>query len=185
MAWTEERIIELKQLWAEGQSASKIAEKLGGVTRNAVIGKIHRLGLSNRVDSQDKPAVTKKRGRPSKPKDAEGSISKIAEANKKAVTESNFGNTNIPDGLEDNSDLSNSNHATAETLANVLELEKKSKKLTLMELTERTCKWPIGDPATENFWFCGHPSEQGRPYCSTHIGIAFQPMSVKRERKSK
>ena len=58
MAWTEERIIELKQLWAEGQSASKIAEKLGGVTRNAVIGKIHRLGLSNRVDSQDKPAVT-------------------------------------------------------------------------------------------------------------------------------
>ena len=60
MAWTEERIIELKQLWAEGQSASKIAEKLGGVTRNAVIGKIHRLGLSNRVDSQDKPAVTRK-----------------------------------------------------------------------------------------------------------------------------
>ena len=87
--------------------------------------------------------------------------------------------------MEDNSDLSNSNHATAETLANVLELEKKSKKLTLMELTERTCKWPIGDPATENFWFCGHPSEQGKPYCPTHISIAFQPMSVKRERKSK
>ena len=71
------------------------------------------------------------------------------------------------------------------TLANVAELEENAKKLNLMELTERTCKWPIGDPATENFWFCGHPSEQGKPYCSTHVSIAFQPISLKRERKAK
>ena len=54
-----------------------------------------------------------------------------------------------------------------------------------MELTERTCKWPIGDPATEEFWFCGHIAEQGKPYCETHIEIAFQPVTSRRERRSR
>ena len=72
-----------------------------------------------------------------------------------------------------------------ETLENVKSIEKKSKKLSLMELTERTCKWPIGDPATETFWFCGHPAEQGKPYCETHIEIAFQPVAARRDRKSR
>jgi hypothetical protein len=57
------------------------------------------------------------------------------------------------------------------------------KKLTLMELTERTCKWPIGDPATEDFWFCGLPSVAGKPYCEAHVGVAFQPMSARRDRR--
>ena len=55
--------------------------------------------------------------------------------------------------------------------------------LNLLELTEKTCKWPIGDPATSEFWFCGHPSEQGKPYCETHISIAFQPITTRREKK--
>ena len=84
------------------------------------------------------------------------------------------------DGLE-----GDKNKLPEATLANIVELEENAKKLNLMELTERTCKWPIGDPATENFWFCGHPSEQGKPYCSTHVSIAFQPISLKRERKAK
>ena len=62
-------------------------------------------------------------------------------------------------------------------------LEKRAKKLTLMELTERTCKWPIGDPATEDFWFCGLPSVAGKPYCEAHVGVAFQPMSARRDRR--
>ena len=70
-------------------------------------------------------------------------------------------------------------------LANMIELEKRAKKLNLMELTERTCKWPIGDPATENFWFCGHQAENGKPYCTTHVAIAFQPVSTRRERKQR
>ena len=49
MAWTDERVEQLKKLWAEGLSASQIAGRLGGVTRNAVIGKVHRLGLSGRA----------------------------------------------------------------------------------------------------------------------------------------
>ncbi|MEO8245302.1 MAG: GcrA family cell cycle regulator, partial [bacterium] len=70
-----------------------------------------------------------------------------------------------------------------EALASVREVEKRAKKLTLMELTERTCKWPIGDPATEDFWFCGLPSVSGKPYCEAHVGVAFQPMSARRDRR--
>ena len=70
-----------------------------------------------------------------------------------------------------------------EALASVREVEKRAKKLTLMELTERTCKWPIGDPATEDFWFCGLPSVPGKPYCEAHVGVAFQPMSARRDRR--
>jgi GcrA cell cycle regulator len=75
------------------------------------------------------------------------------------------------------------NEISPEALASVREVEKKAKKISLMELTERTCKWPIGDPATEDFWFCGLPSTPGKPYCEAHIGVAFQPMSARRDRR--
>ena len=64
------------------------------------------------------------------------------------------------------------------------EVEKRARRLTLMELTERTCKWPIGDPATDDFWFCGLPTAAGKPYCETHVAVAFQPMSARRDRRS-
>jgi GcrA cell cycle regulator len=70
-----------------------------------------------------------------------------------------------------------------EALASVREIEKKARRLTLMELTERTCKWPIGDPATEDFWFCGLAAQAGKPYCEAHVGVAFQPMSSRRDRR--
>ncbi|MCX8508287.1 MAG: GcrA cell cycle regulator, partial [Rhodobacteraceae bacterium] len=70
-----------------------------------------------------------------------------------------------------------------EALASVREVEKKARKIPLMELTERTCKWPIGDPATPDFWFCGLPSQAGKPYCEAHVGVAFQPMSARRDRR--
>ncbi|MBL3568201.1 GcrA cell cycle regulator, partial [Rhodovulum visakhapatnamense] len=75
------------------------------------------------------------------------------------------------------------NEISPEALASVREVEKTAKRLTLMELTERTCKWPIGDPATDDFWFCGLPVQQGKPYCEAHVGVAFQPMSARRDRK--
>jgi len=75
------------------------------------------------------------------------------------------------------------NEISPEALAKVNEIEKSAKKLGLMELTERTCKWPIGDPATPDFWFCGLPSQQGKPYCEAHVGVAFQPMSSRRDRR--
>ena len=182
MAWTDERIKQLRQLWSEGQSASKIAEKLGGVTRNAVIGKIHRLGLSNRSENSEKKIITKKRGRPAKVKNTNNFQKQVDNNKNKDFSQINsdkFDDLHL-DGLKNDKNM-----LPEATLANIAELEENAKKLNLMELTERTCKWPIGDPATENFWFCGHPSEQGKPYCSTHVSIAFQPISLKRERKAK
>ena len=75
------------------------------------------------------------------------------------------------------------NEISPEALAKVNAVEKGAKKLNLMELTERTCKWPIGDPATPKFWFCGLPVQQGKPYCEAHVTVAFQPMSSRRDRR--
>jgi GcrA cell cycle regulator len=75
------------------------------------------------------------------------------------------------------------NEISPEALAKVSEVEKTARKLTLMELTEKTCKWPVGDPATDNFWFCGLPVQPGKPYCEAHVGVAFQPMSARRDRR--
>ena len=89
MAWTDERIKQLRQLWSEGQSASKIAEKLGGVTRNAVIGKIHRLGLSNRSENSENKIITKKRGRPAKVKNTDNFQKQIHNSKNKDFSQIN------------------------------------------------------------------------------------------------
>ena len=75
------------------------------------------------------------------------------------------------------------NEISPETLASAREVERRARRLTLMELTERTCKWPIGDPATQDFYFCGHPALPGKPYCEAHVSVAFQPMSSRRDRR--
>ena len=208
MSWTPDRVETLKKMWSEGQSASQIANDLGGVTRNAVIGKIHRLGLSNRGNQIQKekrsmPISEKAPIRKTKKKNDQNesqlsnSVKESHEENKKSLevkinTNENLKaqsqNVNKPIIFTANQPLppqpSNS-EISEETLKNVKSLEKKSKKLSLMELTERTCKWPIGDPATEKFWFCGHTAEPGKPYCETHIEIAFQPIASRRERRSR
>ena len=197
MAWSDERVAVLKKMWLEGNSASEIAKVLGNITRNAVIGKVHRLGLSNRDTNVSKNVagtgtVRKKvkRGRPPKKIDKEvkkrGRPQKLNEprdfpeiTDDKSNSASSLGNETRSNGgnLKVVSDLSE------ETLKNLLKVEMKAKKISLMELTERTCKWPIGDPATDTFWFCGHESEPGKPYCKTHISIAFQPINQRRARK--
>jgi GcrA cell cycle regulator len=223
MSWTDERVETLKKMWAEGQSASQIAKELGGVTRNAVIGKVHRLGLSNRVgpggaveDEAEEmlvaptiaaavqpaaakpveaprpvvepiaaaeplrptpaPAAAAPQPAPAQPAAMAPAASAMAPAPiplRKAI---------IPAG-QPLPPQPSANEISPEALASVREVEKRAKKLTLMELTERTCKWPIGDPATEDFWFCGLPSVAGKPYCEAHVGVAFQPMSARRDRR--
>ncbi|NIY77979.1 MAG: GcrA cell cycle regulator [Rhodobacteraceae bacterium] len=192
MSWTDERVELLKKMWGEGQSASQIAKELGGVTRNAVIGKVHRLGLSNRAGSgaaakpaaapKAKPAAAAKPKTEAKPKPAakpaEAPVS--AEAAPKPVSPAR--RAIIPAG-QPLPPQPSTNEIPAEALAKVNEVEKKAKKLSVMELTEKTCKWPVGDPATEDFWFCGLPSQAGKPYCEAHVGVAFQPMSSRRDRR--
>ena len=118
----------------------------------------------------------KKRGRPTKLKDPKD-LNRNLDVKERSKTSSDDELTTDSDEIKAASDFSE------ETLKNLLKIEKQSKKMSLMELTERTCKWPIGDPATDNFWFCGHQSEPGKPYCETHISIAFQPITQRRTRK--
>ncbi len=199
MSWTDERVELLKKMWGEGQSASQIAKELGGVTRNAVIGKVHRLGLSNRAGGPA-PAA------PAAPAKAEAPAPKPAAAAPRAKPEDKA----QPSAAEakpatDDDDLGeipmsaarraiipagqplppqpSANEVSPEALAKVNEVEKSARRLSLMELTEKTCKWPVGDPATDNFWFCGLAAQPGKPYCEAHVGVAFQPMSSRRDRR--
>jgi len=192
MSWSDERVELLKKLWGEGQSASQIAKELGGVTRNAVIGKVHRLGLSNRNGSgggaasesaaKSKPAPKAEAKAKPAAKPAPKPDPKPAAEDKPAAAPVSRVKQIIPAGHPFPKQKT-ANEIDPEALAKVSEIEKKAKKLTLMELTERTCKWPVGDPATEDFWFCGLPVQSGKPYCEAHVGVAFQPMSSRRDRK--
>ena len=196
MSWTEDRVETLKRMWAEGQSASQIAKELGGVTRNAVIGKVHRLGLSNRAGGNAsattaKPAAKEKpakpAAKPSKPAARKPETAAAEPASEQSVAPEapapvQVRKPIIPAG-QPLPPQPSANEISPEALETVREVEKTAKRLTLMELTERTCKWPIGDPATDDFWFCGLPVQQGKPYCEAHVGVAFQPMSSRRDRK--
>ena len=187
MSWTDERVELLKKMWGEGQSASQIAKELGGVTRNAVIGKVHRLGLSNRATTTSTkteakakaaPKVEAKPKAPPKPAEPAEKVSAVPVAPKPLPARKQI----IPAG-QPLPPQPSANEISPEALAKVSAIEKKAKRLTLMELTERTCKWPVGDPATDDFWFCGLPVQQGKPYCEAHVGVAFQPMSSRRDRR--
>ncbi|KJZ19594.1 GcrA family cell cycle regulator [Loktanella sp. S4079] len=203
MSWTDERVETLKKMWGEGQSASQIAKELGGVTRNAVIGKVHRLGLSNRAGSagsstakaapKEKPAAAAKPAAPKpapkpKPTPAPAAAASVpavkeeVELDENGIPISAARRAIIPAG-QPLPPQPSANEISPEALAKVSEVEKTSKRISLMELTEKTCKWPVGDPATDDFWFCGLGVQQGKPYCEAHVGVAFQPMSSRRDRR--
>ncbi|SEN22873.1 GcrA cell cycle regulator [Loktanella fryxellensis] len=199
MSWTDERVETLKRMWGEGQSASQIAKELGGVTRNAVIGKVHRLGLSNRVGPggadpvepvaevepevvDDKPVMRTESATPARVPKPDPGIVVAEELDENGIPISAARRAIIPAG-QPLPPQPSANEISPEALAKVNEVEKTAKKIGLMELTEKTCKWPVGDPATPDFWFCGLPSQQGKPYCEAHVGVAFQPMSSRRDRR--
>ena len=203
MSWTDERVETLKKMWGEGQSASQIAKELGGVTRNAVIGKVHRLGLSNRAGSggasaakaapKEKPAAAAKPATPKPAPKAKPTPAPAAAASVPAVKEEvELDENGIPISAARRAIIPagqplppqpSANEISPEALAKVSEVEKTAKRISLMELTEKTCKWPVGDPATDDFWFCGLGVQAGKPYCEAHVGVAFQPMSSRRDRR--
>ena len=199
MSWTDERVETLKRMWGEGQSASQIAKELGGVTRNAVIGKVHRLGLSNRAGSpgaepveaapaatpeiaDEKPQMRTESATPQRAPKPDPEAEAVEELDENGIPISAARRAIIPAG-QPLPPQPSANEISPEALAKVNEVEKTAKKIGLMELTEKTCKWPVGDPATPDFWFCGLPSQQGKPYCEAHVGVAFQPMSSRRDRR--
>ncbi len=176
MNWTDERVELLRKLWSEGLSASQIAAQIGGVSRNAVIGKVHRLKLSGR----------------GKQTAAQPRVKKPAQATQTARPASS-GRTTSSGG---SSRISSHTHAVGATAlkadyevraiaATVLDFAPSltppvSKALKLVELSERTCKWPIGDPLAADFNFCGNDSGDAGPYCQFHAKMAYQPASDRR-----
>lgn len=191
MSWTDERVELLKKMWTEGQSASQIAKELGGVTRNAVIGKVHRLGLSNRSGAAAATAKAEPAPEPVKAETAPEPKTETAAPEEKQQPIMRTESASPPPSVRKQiipagqplPPQPSANEISPEALAKVNKVEKNARKLSLMELTEKTCKWPVGDPATDNFWFCGLPTQPGKPYCEAHVGVAFQPMSNRRDRK--
>ena len=183
MSWTDERVEILTKMWAEGNSASQIAKELCGVTRNAVIGKVHRLGLSNRATTTtSNKSESKTKSSPKSSSRAKQKSRKVDVAEPKSDNVPSLRRQIIPAG-QPLPPQPSANEISPEALARVSEIEKKAKKLSLLELTEKTCKWPVGDPATEDFWFCGLATQSGKPYCEAHVGVAFQPMNSRRDRR--
>ncbi|WP_310620994.1 GcrA family cell cycle regulator [Flexibacterium corallicola] len=192
MSWTTDRVELLTKLWAEGLSASQIAAELGNVTRNAVIGKVHRLGLSGRVKSTNS----------SKPR--RNTSSSTSPSPRKTAPPASAKSDSAPVKARSASPLSQQTHQPSVSGANALKIEPEiipvgeiepvsspdslmpmSERATILSLNERTCKWPIGDPGGEDFHFCGRQSDGSTPYCAHHRRVAYQPVSERRrERKA-
>jgi len=158
ITWTDDRVEQLKKLWEGGLSASQIAAELGNVTRNAVIGKVHRLGLSGRAKSPSSAAP-----RPRKPRPATQMVRMprpVARGN--TALAHNYEVELEPDPI---------------AIDNVIPI---SQRLSLVELSDATCHWPVGDPASQDFYFCGGKAVTGQPYCAHHARIAYQPVTDRR-----
>ncbi|MEO1205030.1 MAG: GcrA family cell cycle regulator [Pseudomonadota bacterium] len=160
MSWTDERVDLLKKLWSEGLSASQIAGRLGGVTRNAVIGKVHRLGLSGRA--------TTSRIKSMRPR------SRVPAAPKRQI-KSRFSTNGNPAVRALYEPSAEPFQPAIDEL--VIPLEERK---CIQSLTENSCRWPIGDPQHEEFHFCGKNKVAGLPYCEHHARRAFQPPQSRR-----
>ena len=146
MSWTEEKVEKLKELCGKGNTASQIAEIIGGISRNAVIGKAHRLNLSAKIKTR------------------------TATSNK-----------SFESSMEENKTKFKRNRKSKfKSLIIEKDFEPESPK-QLEELTESTCKWPIGHPDEKNFYFCGRTSLKEFSYCKLHLLYAYQPKGKKEE----
>jgi len=147
MSWTDERINTLKRLWARGESASLIAATLGSVTRNAIIGKVHRLGLSGRATmSRDNKSRRQARARRKDPRPVQPTKTRAAVASLFST----------PDPLP------------PQQVTDVA-------RVSLVDIGDHQCRWGVGDPKHANFGFCGADKVPGLPYCSHHARRAYEP----------
>ena len=146
MSWNEEKVEKLKELWGKGSTASQIAEIIGGISRNAVIGKAHRLNLSSKIKTRN------------------------------ASSSQNFDT----DSAENSSKQKRGRKSRFQSLIIEKDFEPESPK-KLEELDESSCKWPVGHPEEESFYFCGRSSLKDFSYCKLHLLYAYQPKGRKEE----
>ena len=146
MSWNEEKVEKLKELWGKGSTASQIAEIIGGISRNAVIGKAHRLNLSSKIKTRN------------------------------TSSSQNFDNS-----VEENpSKQKRGRKSKFQSLIIEKDFEPENPK-KLEELDESSCKWPVGHPEEESFYFCGRSSLKDFSYCKLHLLYAYQPKGRKEE----
>lgn len=178
VSWTDDRVELLKKLWLEGLSASQIAAQLGGVTRNAVIGKVHRLGMSGRVKASTSTPRSTPRKKPNsgvRAGSASSATSATSSQNRRMASGVVMGNVAMKDAISPETEM-----RLQQSIEDVV--IPMSQELTLLEINEKTCKWPCGDPTSADFSFCGHGVKEGSPYCEYHSKLAFQPSNGGRRR---
>ena len=146
MSWNEEKVEKLKKLWGKGSTASQIAEIIGGLSRNAVIGKAHRLNLSSKIKTRN------------------------------ASSNQNFDNSSE----ENSSKQRRDRKSKFQSLIIEKDFEPENPK-KLEELDESSCKWPVGHPEEQSFYFCGRSSLKDFSYCKLHLLYAYQPKGRKEE----
>jgi GcrA cell cycle regulator len=203
MSWTEERIERLKKMWHEGATASQIADELGGVSRNAVIGKAHRLGLEQRP-SPVKPGEEKevKKAAPAAAASAKPPKAEAPKAAPAAASNSTTAQPSAPAHRLTPQELQYRSigpggfirqgpgeqqapipPAPPRRLVPAKPSPEVADKTSLLELNDRICKWPIGHPGEPDFYFCGEPANPGFPYCVEHCGVAYQAQLPRRDRR--
>jgi GcrA cell cycle regulator len=146
MSWNDEKVSKLKELWGKGSTASQIAEIIGGISRNAVIGKAHRLNLSSKIKTRN------------------------------ASTSQNFDNNSE----QDSSKIRQTKKSKFKSMLIEKDFEPENPK-KLEELDESSCKWPVGHPEEQSFYFCGRSSLKDFSYCKLHLLYAYQPKGKKEE----
>ena len=180
MTWTEERIELLTKLWREGLSASQIAAELGGsMSCNAVISKAHRLRLAHGGSKVASTPPARKPRRSPEPCPTDESSGQADPA--LAPTMVNPQPKLKPEETRAREDTTVLDEASDETRPEVGGAGPVSKRVTIMELREGTCRWPLGDPAHAGFSYCGAQAVTGLPYCAHHAQVAYQP-STERKR---
>ena len=212
MSWTEERIERLKAMWTQGATASQIAEDLGGVSRNAVIGKAHRLGLESRPspvkageekEKKAKPAPAPKVAKPAAPKPSTVAEPKAAfsdaprTASPAPATAAPAPRPSVdPQAMQYRSvgpggfirqgpgdTQAPIPPAPPRRLVPAKPSAEVADKTSLLDLNDRVCRWPMGHPGEPDFHFCGEAANPGYPYCVAHCGVAYQAQLPRRDRR--
>ena len=170
-SWTDERVELLRRLWDDGLSASQIALQIGGVSRNAVIGKVHRLGLAGRVKPIGPGGAQARR---KEDLSAEVALETVIAAEEPTLPEPPAIVAHRPAP-----DFPLPPKAAPEPVALAV-----SERVTIMDLRDSMCRWPMGDPTSPEFRFCGARAITGLPYCTQHAQVAYQPAAErKRDRR--
>jgi GcrA cell cycle regulator len=212
MSWTDERIERLKKMWTDGATASQIADELGGVSRNAVIGKAHRLGLDARPspvkpgeEKERKPAPTVAAAPPPAPAVKAPRAEAPAPRTQTPAPERTTAapqHTPVPQRAPQGDNIQYRSvgpggfirqgpgeaqapipPAPPRRLVPAKPSPEVADKTGLLELNDRICKWPLGHPGEPDFHFCGQPANPGFPYCVQHCGVAYQAQLPRRDRR--